>query len=511
MKKLVLICCILSLFVGCDRNAPVLPVVDTRNNVSVNTSKDAGVVDKNTAEEQKAVNTDRIIEKMLKSCLEIERIEEYKYKSDEYENILYFEKNSNGDFLSTGKYFDEDHKVTFGVMNNIIDLGYKFYNDKNVSLDFLINSYEIDKNETSSWPVSDITLKIKGNENEEYIKIRTCDGSSVKAIETEKTDIILSYSTYILLTSSDGYVIIDGNKLYVTQRDSDGIGLNNLTVTHIIILPKDANISAKENEENILIQEIEKEIVDKGNTIVEKKSFEENGTEYLVLLLAKEGINDNILIYDIQLKKNVFDLKQSGKDVPYLDMSGENTDCFEIADKNKDGVKDIIFAGDPVASSPGEVLMINKLKEGFGILFCDEIEDYQFIDLNGDKILELYGRTQFGGQVSYDAGFSKAFELKNNKYIFSYELTRNYESRNIREYEQEFEKNPTIENLNRLIFLYAYLGEEDKCIELKESNKDLVKPFEDPENEDYFTYYFGLSDVMAKYYNELWLDLRNED
>ena len=90
MKKLVLICCILSLFVGCDRNAPVLPVVDTRNNVSVNTSKDAGVVDKNTAEEQKAVNTDRIIEKMLKSCLEIERIEEYKYKSDEYENILYF-------------------------------------------------------------------------------------------------------------------------------------------------------------------------------------------------------------------------------------------------------------------------------------------------------------------------------------------------------------------------------------------------------------------------------------
>ena len=66
--------------------------------------------------------------------------------------------------------------------------------------------------------MSDITLKIKGNENEEYIKIRTCDGSSVKAIETEKTDIILSYSTYILLTSSDGYVIIDGNKLYVTQR-----------------------------------------------------------------------------------------------------------------------------------------------------------------------------------------------------------------------------------------------------------------------------------------------------
>ena len=42
------------------------------------------------------------------------------------------------------------------------------------------------------------------------------------------------------------------------HRDSDGIGLNNLTVTHIIILPKDANISAKENEENILIQEIEK-------------------------------------------------------------------------------------------------------------------------------------------------------------------------------------------------------------------------------------------------------------
>ena len=43
--------------------------------------------------------------------------------------------------------------------------------------------------------------------------------------------------------------------------------------------------------------------MDKGNTIVEKKSFEENGTEYLVLLLAKEGINDNILIYDIQLKR----------------------------------------------------------------------------------------------------------------------------------------------------------------------------------------------------------------
>ena len=511
MKKLALICFILSLFVGCERNEPALTVVDTGNNVTVSVSESPGVVDKNAEEEQDAVDIDRIIEKMLKSYLDVEKIEEYKYKLNEYEDMLYFEKNSNGDFLSTGKYFDEDHKVTFGVMNNIIDLGDKFYNDKNISLDFSINSYEIDKYDTSSWPVSDISLKIKGNENEENIKIRTCDGNSIKATETEKTDIILNYSTYILLVSSDGYVIKDGNKLYVTERDSDGIGLNNLTVTHIIILPKDVNISAKKNEESTLIQQIEKDIVDKGNTIIENKNFEENGTEYLVVLLAKENINDNILIYDMHLKKNVFDLKQSGITVPYVDMKGKKTDCFEIEDKNKDGVKDIIFKGDPVASSPGEVLIINKLKEGFGAIFWDEIDNYQFIDMNGDKVLELYGRTRFGGQVSYDVGFNMAYELKNNEYIFSYELTRNYESRNIREYEQEFEKNPTVENLDKLVYLYAYLGEVDKCIKLKDSNKDLIKLFDDPENDDFLKYYFGRSEVMAEYYSELWLDLRNPD
>ncbi len=301
-------------------------------------------------------------------------------------------------------------------------------------------------------------------------------------------------------------VVDTGNNVTVSASKSPSVREKNAEEEQEVV-----NISAEKNEESTLIEQIEKEIVDRGNTIVEKKTFKESGTEYLVVLLEKENINDNILIYDIHFKKNVFDLRQSGITVPYVEMKGKKTDCFEIEDKNKDGVKDIIFTGDSVASSPGEVLIINKLKEGFGIIFCDEIDNYQFIDLNGDKVLELYGRTQFGGQVSYDAGFNMAYELKNNEYIFSYELTRNYESRNIREYEQEFEKSPTVENLNRLIYLYAYLGEEDKCMELKESNKDLVKPFEDPENEDYFKYYFGLSEVMAKYYNELWLDLRNQD
>jgi hypothetical protein len=360
----------------------------------------------------------------------------------------------------------------------------------------------------SSWSVSDISLKIKGNENEENIKIRTCDGYSTKVTETERPDVISGYSTYILVVSSDGYVIKDGSKLYVTQMDSDGIGLNNLTVTHIIILPEDVNVSAEKSEEDPLIQQIEKEINDKGNTIIEKKTFKEDGTEYMVVFVEKDEIPDNILIYDLLLKKNVLDLKQSGEVVPYVDLKGKKTDCFEIADKNKDGIKELIFSGDPVASSPGELLIINKFKEGFGIMFCNEIYNYQFIDTNRDGILELYGTTRFGGQVSYDVGFSTVYELKNNKYISSYELTRNYESRNIKEYEQEFKRNPTIENLDKLIYLYAYLGEGYKCINLKESNKDLINDFNDPENDDYFKYYFGRSEVMAQHYNELWFYLR---
>lgn len=253
MKKLVLICFILSLFVGCEMNEPALPVTDTGNNATASASKSPSVVDENPEEEKDAVDIDRIIEKMLKSYLEVEKIEEYKYKFKEYDDILYFEKNSNGDLLTIGNYFDEDHEVTFGVMNNIIDLSDKFYNDKDVYLDLSINSYEIDKDGIPSWPMSDISLKIKGNENEENIKIRTCDGYSNKGTEEKNTDIILSYYSYILLVSSDGYVIKDGNKLYVTDISSDGIGLNNLTVTHIIILPKDVNISTKKNEESTLI------------------------------------------------------------------------------------------------------------------------------------------------------------------------------------------------------------------------------------------------------------------
>ena len=153
----------------------------------------------------------------------------------------------------------------------------------------------------SSWSVSDISLKIKGNENEENIKIRTCDGYSTKVTETERPDVISGYSTYILVVSSDGYVIKDGSKLYVTQMDSDGIGLNNLTVTHIIILPEDVNVSAEKSEEDPLIQQIEKEINDKGNTIIEKKTFKEDGTEYMVVFVEKDEIPDNILIYDLLL------------------------------------------------------------------------------------------------------------------------------------------------------------------------------------------------------------------
>ncbi|NLD46628.1 MAG: hypothetical protein GX660_05445, partial [Clostridiaceae bacterium] len=486
MKKLMIVFVLLSLLAGCSRNEPAPSPTDTGSEGNVGVTSSPLAEDNNTVEEINAVDMDRIIEKMLKSWLDAEKLEEYKYKCNEYKDLLYFQKNSKGDFLSTIKdYETENHEVTFGVENNIIDLSDKFKNDKNISLDFSIDSYEIDKYDTL-WPVSDITLNIKGNEIEENVKIRSCDGSSTKATEVKSSDIILGYNTYILLVSSDGYVIRDGNKLYVTEVDSDGIGLNNLTVTHIIILPKDVNISAEKSEESAFIQQIDSELKAKGYTINEKKTFIENGTEYLIVFIVKDEIHDNILIYDLLHKKSVFDLKQSGITVPYVDMGAKKTDYFEIADKNNDGVKEIIFKGEPVASSPGEVLMINKQKEGFGIIFFDEIDNYQFIELNGDNVKELYGNTRYGGQVSYDAGFSTVYEFKNNKYTPSYGLTRNYESIKIKEYEQEFKKNPNIETLDKLIFLYAYLGEKDKCIKLKEDNKALIKGVDDPENNDYF-------------------------
>lgn len=172
----------------------------------------------------------------------------------------------------------------------------------------------------------------------------------------------------------------------------------------------------------------------------------------------------------------------------------------------------VIVHGDGVASSPGRVLMydLHTLEE----IFNDEADDLTWIDINGDGIYEIHTRAMYGGQVTYDIGFSYVYALKDGKYQPDYDLTRQYVYDELKAKELILKENLTLENLNKVLETYAYLGDSAACQRLVESYSEFLSDYPellDSGSNEFFLYRFGMWGVMSSEYHTRWVRFRYLD
>lgn len=197
-------------------------------------------------------------------------------------------------------------------------------------------------------------------------------------------------------------------------------------------------------------------------------------------------------------------------DLPYPDIyiDKEQINHLEVKEL-KNPV--LIVHGDPVASSPGRVLIydLNTLDE----LLSDEAENLTWIDVDGDGIYEIHATTMYG-QVIYDIGFSYVYALKDGKYKPDYDLTRQYVYDELSAKKLILKQNLTLENLSKVLETYAYLGDKSACRDLLETYEAFLKDYPqvyDSESDDFFRYRFSMWDVMSAEYEDKWVRYRYLD
>lgn len=274
----------------------------------------------------------------------------------------------------------------------------------------------------------------------------------------------------------------------------------------------DEYISEKDMERINRYLEYEKK---KDTYIIFEEQFESNNRLYKIILSLTNPYNNaieynNIIIYAMNSENEeiVFDLNKLNHRIDGI--STDNGQFFDIYDGNNDGIDEIYFTEFGYASDIPRKLIISEIEGKYEILFFDSILSIEYIDIDKDGIKELYGSTVYGGQVSYNVGFKKAHRYIDNHYKPSYELTRDYEIRNVELYMEDLINNPSIENLDRLIYLYAYLGMVEKCNQIKVDYIELIDDVEKNE-ENYYKYYFFRAVEMSNYYKEIWKYFKSEE
>lgn len=165
----------------------------------------------------------------------------------------------------------------------------------------------------------------------------------------------------------------------------------------------------------------------------------------------------------------------------------------------------LIISCDGIASSPGLILMYNL--ENYQLVF-NHLGDYlSWIDVDTDGIEEIYVLVQYGGQVSYDIGFSYVFSYTNEGYKPDYNLTFLQKQKELSDNQIILDQSLTLENLSTVLEITAYLSDQKGCEQLLEKYEVFLKAnanLLDTKNDEAFKYRFYNWSAMVTEYKNRW-------
>ncbi len=276
---------------------------------------------------------------------------------------------------------------------------------------------------------------------------------------------------------------------------------------------QDADGAALEDEKESA--EVFEEETESG-VVLKEDITAEDGLTYTLVFAKTEDMEDhyynNICIYkDYSGKKEcVFDLQAQGHSILGTELD-EMPAFYAYEDRNEDGIKELYLTESGMLSDFQRRLIIGYFNKTFNIMFYCPMYEVKYQDFDGDGIKELFGATIAGGQVSYDIGFEEVFKLKDNQYYCYLEGTKKLANIQQTEAEKQFEKEPTLQNLNTLVGRCAYNSDVKRADKLLLEYEKMIAPhLEDTENFEDVIFILAYSS-MVEDYKERWQWMQKND
>ena len=305
---------------------------------------------------------------------------------------------------------------------------------------------------------------------------RWCDKDNIFAKGYYKID-----GSQIKFTIVDNYNTIDyyGNitrkKLKLTASNRITGKIINQNYQYIpLLLTKDysdnrinlAELLAPEKK-YVFVQEVKQDIDNDGKIerIIfedEKQNHNQHSNEYC-----------RIVIYNSH-NYRVFDSERAELGIRGTQFK-DTADLIKIEDNNKNGIPELYLQEKGSGNATGRLVIIESDQTNYHVVFNNNLENYQFNDVDNDGKLELSGDT---GSAVWELLYymdKTVYKQKGSKYIPSYELTWLMVDNEQSKTNEEFANHPNFDNLLKLIALDAVLGLKDEGMALIKQNIELKK------------------------------------